>query len=79
MKNMLDQGHGLPPPAPPPRQFDSQEPRLSIGRRLLAAFLRDGVIYGVEPGGQVYDHRSDSGLTRCFLQGLRKITLRGTR
>ncbi len=79
MKSMLDQGHRLPSPAPPPRRFGSQEERLTIGRRLLAAFLRDGVIYGVDSNGKVYDHRFDSGLTRSFLQGLRKITLQGSR
>ncbi len=79
MKSILDQGHNLPPPEPPPGKFGSQEERLTIGHRLLAAFLQDGGIYGVDPGGQVYAHRFDSGLTRCFLQGLRKITLRGSR
>ena len=79
MKSILDQGHSLPPPAPPPRKIDPEEVRPSIGRRLLAAFLKDGVIYGVQANGQIYDHRTDTGLTRCFLQGLRKFIPQGTR
>jgi len=79
MKSILDQGHSLPLPAPPPSKIDPQETRLSVGRRLLAAFLKDGVIYGVDANGQIYDHRTDSGLTRYFLQEMRKFTPQGTR
>ena len=77
MKAMLDQGRGLPPPAPVPRRIDIGEDRLSIGRKLLAAFLRDGAIYGADTDGRIYDHHIDHGLTRRFMQGLNKITLRG--
>jgi anaerobic magnesium-protoporphyrin IX monomethyl ester cyclase len=78
MKSILNQGNSLPSPEPPPRKIEPDETRLSIGRRLLAAFLRDGVIYGVDANGQIYDHRTDSGLTRCFLKGLLNTNLQGT-
>jgi len=79
MKRILDQGHSLPVPAPPPRKIDPEEARPSIGRRLLAAFFKDGVIYGVQANGQIYDHCTDSGVSRYFLKGLQKIIPQGTR
>jgi hypothetical protein len=32
----------------------------------------------VDANGQIYDHRTDSGLTRCFLKGLLNTNLQGT-
>ncbi len=78
MKSLLDQGHAMPAAAPPPHNIDPGTGRIFIGRQLLAAFLRDGAIYGVDCSGRVYDHRVDYALTRRFLQGLGKITLKGT-
>jgi Radical SAM superfamily/B12 binding domain len=79
MKSLLDHKLGLPAPVPVPRQVDPGQDRISLGRRLLAAFLNDGVIYGAAPDGRIYDHHIDTALTRAFLQGLGKISLQGTR
>lgn len=79
MKRILDQGGSLPLPASAPRKLDPRQDRFSAGRTLLAAFLKDGFIYGMDSDGEVYDHCIDSELTRSFLHGLDNITLKGTR
>jgi hypothetical protein len=45
--------------------------RQQMGRELLAAFLLDGVIRGVEPDGTVYRHRVSHDLVQRFLAGLK--------
>jgi anaerobic magnesium-protoporphyrin IX monomethyl ester cyclase len=77
MKSQLDMGHRLPPPAPPPRQFDPRVDRVLIGRILLAAFFHDGNIYGVDADGRLYDHCIDRTLTNLFLKGLKVTALHG--
>ena len=77
MKSMLDQEHRLPAPAKPPLRIDPRTERMAIGRMLLAAFLRDGRIYGTDADGRVYAHCTDQELTRAFIKGLWRVTLRG--
>lgn len=77
MKHLLDLGHPLPQPAKPPRWIDPKADRLSIGKRLLAAFVDNGVIWGVDNDGNLYPHTIDPSLTRWFLSECKKITLRG--
>lgn len=77
MKHLLDLGHTLPVPAKPPRWIDPTADRLSTGKQLLAAFLKDGVIWGVDNDGSLYPHTIDPSLTRWFLSECKKITLRG--
>jgi anaerobic magnesium-protoporphyrin IX monomethyl ester cyclase len=78
MKSLLDVDHRLPPPAKPPRRTDPQTDRITVGRQLLAAFFRDGRIFGIDTDGQLYDHCTDSALTREFLRGLNHAPLRGS-
>ncbi len=78
MKHLLDRGLPLPAPRPPDADVLAPGDRIDTGRRLLAWFLADGCIRGLTPDGVVYDHRSDRRLCDRFLNGLRKITLRGT-
>lgn len=77
MKHLLDLGHPLPLPSKPPRWIDPKADRLSMGTQLLAAFLKDGAIRGVDNDGNLYPHTIDPSLTRCFLSECKKITLRG--
>lgn len=78
VKRIIDQQQELPLPEPPPKKMDPLGDRLAIGRQLLAGFLHSGDIFGIDQDGRVYDHCIDSNLARRFLQGLQRMTLRGT-
>ncbi len=78
MKSLQGRNHRLPMPEPPPQKIDPHAHRIAIGRRLLAAFLHDGQIYGLGPEGRLYAHCIDTSLARKFLLGLKQTTLRGT-
>ena len=77
MKKLLDGGTSLPMPARSPRSIDPETDRLTVGKQLLAAFLEDGRIRGMQPGGRIYAHTIDLSLTRQFLAACHKITLKG--
>jgi anaerobic magnesium-protoporphyrin IX monomethyl ester cyclase len=77
MKSLLDSHVGLPQPEKPPRRIDPRTDRVALGRRLLAAFLFNGLIYGIDADGRLYDHCIDPALTRAFIHGLRDASLRG--
>lgn len=77
MKALLDQGEVLPVPAKVPRAIAADTPRREVGRILLAGYLNDGGIRGVDLQGEVYEHWIDIDIGRRFLQGLKSIRLRG--
>ncbi len=77
MKSCLERGQSLPKPSSPPA-VTSETDRQAIGRMLLAAFLADGNIYGVDQQGEVYPHTADPQLCRLFLRGLGHLTLKGS-
>lgn len=78
MKHMADIGEAMPLPARPPRKIDAGMDRVSVGKLLLAAFLQDGAICGVDDTGSVYPHTIDRRLTRRFRSECKKITIKGT-
>ncbi|MHC1729844.1 MAG: radical SAM protein [Syntrophobacteraceae bacterium] len=47
--------------------------RRSIGKILLHAFLIDGIIRGVKPEGETYEHRTSSILCEDFREGLLRL------
>ena len=51
---------------------------MDLGRVLLAGFLNDGLIRGVDNDGKLYAHHTDSKLSMMFLERLRGIKLRGS-
>ncbi len=77
MKHILDSGQSLPMAARAPRRIETTVERKVIGRQLLAAFLKDGQIYGMDECGVTYRHQINVGLTRRFLKGVEKGPLRG--
>lgn len=79
MKRLLDDGLELPRPAPFPTNISCPTDRFAIGRVLLAAFLHDGILRGIDADGEVYPHRIDRELTRAFIDGLGQIELQGAR
>ncbi len=77
MKKLADGGTPMPLPAKPPRAIDPRTDRSAIGKALLAGFLEDGNIYGVDPDGRVYAHVIDPALTRTFLAACRQTEIKG--
>ncbi|WP_054032726.1 B12-binding domain-containing radical SAM protein [Desulfatitalea tepidiphila] len=77
MKHRLDMGHGLPAPAAPPAEITPDIDRDSAGRMLLSAFLKDGVIRGIDKDGRLYAHEVDAALCRAFIDGVAGMCLRG--
>jgi hypothetical protein len=78
MKYLLDRGLSFPKPSQAAAAGLDPQDRIAAGRYLLARFLADGRIRGLTPEGEVYEHTISQKLSRRFLRGLAKITLRGT-
>lgn len=49
------------------------EKRRSIGKILLKAFLSDGILRGVKPDGEIYEHRTSAALCLEFRDGLSRL------
>jgi len=79
MKSLLDLGISIPDAFPAKLRIDEPGDRVESGRRLIAKFLIDGRIRGITPRGEVYDHVISESVSRKFVAGLKKISLRGTR
>ena len=77
VKSLIDAGQLLPEPQSAPPRLTLANGRERIGQTLLAAFLKDGRIRGVDEAGEVYAHTIDAALARRFLDGLRHRRLRG--
>ena len=78
MKRLLDRGERLPDPS----LFDHMlvgeaGDRFEIGKNLLAAFLYDGRVWGMTPGGEAYTHSISRDFTEKFLKGIRRFQVRG--
>jgi hypothetical protein len=78
MKSLVDHGETIPLPATAPSRIDPATDRIALGKRLLAAFLNDGVIYGIDASGSLYPHKCDKKLARHFIRQCRKISVKGT-
>ena len=70
IKDLDEKKIPLPLPASAPPRVNPDADRRSLGRTLLAAFLKDGGIRGVDADGSVYEHRVAPTLCRRFLDGL---------
>ncbi len=79
MKSLIDQGRGLPKPCAPEKLAGLPGSRPETGRVLLAGFLNDGLIRGIDDDGSIYVHRTDSKLCTLFLERLRGVKLDGSR
>ncbi|MFO7964104.1 MAG: radical SAM protein, partial [Desulfobacterales bacterium] len=79
LKHLIDHEEAVPVPEPYRKQDLRDTGREHVGLRLLAWFLNDGVIRGVTRAGKVYEHRTAKQLSDEFLDGIRKIQVRGSR
>jgi anaerobic magnesium-protoporphyrin IX monomethyl ester cyclase len=70
IKHLVSTGTAIPQPAAINSRVDPTTDRREAGLKLLAAFMVDGGIRGVEPDGSVYAHRVSARLCRRFLAGL---------
>jgi radical SAM superfamily enzyme YgiQ (UPF0313 family) len=50
--------------------------RRAIGKKLLGFFLRDGIIYGVGPEGDLFRHLTSEALCRDFIDGMLRLIKR---
>jgi len=79
MKSLLDAGSAIPPASSDAIRVDDPGHRIETGRRLISKFLHDGGIRGIDPDGEVYDHRVSREISREFGARLARIKIRGTR
>jgi hypothetical protein len=77
MKSLIDNGLALPRPVPATSSITISIDRREIGRQLLQFFLYDGIIRGVSPDGEVYEHEIDLDLCKKFLAGIKTVRIRG--
>lgn len=78
MKHLIDIGTGIP--GATPLSVDTLDPsdRIASGRRLLAAFIEDGIIRGVTSEGEIYPHQICRQTTGMFLGKLSGVAIRGS-
>jgi len=77
MKSLIDSGLTLPRPAQATSAITTSIDRREAGRQLLQFFLYDGIIRGVNPDGEVFEHEIDLELSKKFLAGIKSIRIRG--
>jgi hypothetical protein len=78
IKSLVDAESELPRPAPLTVNIALKgADRGEIGLRLLASFLYDGRILGIDPEGEVFEHAVSYNLSRCFIDRLKRIRIRG--
>jgi anaerobic magnesium-protoporphyrin IX monomethyl ester cyclase len=70
VKSLKTAGVPVPQPAPVGNYVEPSLDRHQVGLKLLAGFLWDGMIHGLEADGTVYDHRVSTQLCRRFWEGL---------
>ena len=78
-KALVDREGALPPAQPLGNALAPELDRNALGSALLAAYLDDGRLRGVDETGAVYLHEACEVSARSFRQGLSALTLRGVR
>ena len=78
IKSLLDNEEGLSEcMAPRKPEMGALPNRQELGRNLLNRFMCDGIIRGVTPDGEVFEHLCSRSLCTKFISGLRKIAIKG--
>ncbi len=78
IKSLADREIPIPTPLPfnQVENIDSDNKEIT-GLKLLQWFLHDGKIRGITPDNEIYEHRISEKLTGIFLEGMKKISVRG--
>jgi anaerobic magnesium-protoporphyrin IX monomethyl ester cyclase len=77
MKSLVDSGLPLPQPTQAASFIPASMDRREAGRQLLRFFLYDGIIRGLRPDGEIFEHEIDLKLCKKFLAGIKSIRTRG--
>jgi len=77
MKHLIDRGQPIPDPSPATGRIENPKQRETAGKQLLKFFLYDGIIRGVNPNGEVFEHDTCPQLRNQFLAGLNSNRIRG--
>jgi radical SAM superfamily enzyme YgiQ (UPF0313 family) len=77
IKSLIDSGQPLPDAEPASACITNPNDRNNTGRQLLRFFMYDGIIRGVGPDGDVFEHEIDLELCKKFLAGIKSIRIRG--
>jgi hypothetical protein len=77
IKSLIDSGQPLPDAEPASTCITNPNDRNNTGRQLLRFFMYDGIIRGVGPDGDVFEHEIDLELCKKFLAGIKSIRIRG--
>ena len=74
MKRLVDFEQRFPDPLPIEHAtLKEMKDRFEIGKKLLAAYMHDGRIWGMTPDGEIYAHSVSSVLAEKFMEGIRQI------
>jgi hypothetical protein len=77
IKALIDKGEALPPPAAFPTQVAPEMDRHAMGRLLVAGFLADQKLRGIDMDGRVYDQPADPYLCARFHKEMRGVRIYG--
>lgn len=78
MKFLKDRGVPfLPEKAASSGELAISADRTTVGRWLLQDFFRSGIIQGLTPDGQLFDHLVSHRLTRSFIEGIQHLDVKG--
>lgn len=79
MKSLLDAGIDLPQPSPiSSSRLQPMKDKVEMGKTLLQGFFQDGVIRGITPDGNVFEHQTSRTLCEDFRNSCLAIKVRGT-
>jgi radical SAM superfamily enzyme YgiQ (UPF0313 family) len=79
MKYLKDNGRVIPGPSLCMNMKMSPAERTETGEKLLAMFLYDGKIRGINRSGDIYEHEICEETAGAFLEGFKRTEVRGTR
>jgi len=77
-KHLVDINGRVPLPEPfQKKRMLPADNREALSTKLLQWFLHDGIIRGVTPEGDIFDHNIDVHLTQAFIKGITSIKICG--
>ena len=62
---------------PEPGEMPAVTDRTAVGIWLLQDFFKSGILKGLTPDGQLFDHATALHLTRVFIAGIKRIEIQG--